>query len=294
MESSGDKRFSDMSKIGSGTYGVVYKAFDNVLKRNVAVKKIKLEGEDEGIPSTTLRELSLLQELQHPNIVQLLDLIVEENKILLVFELWRTDLKNLIYDEYTKSTIPMELVKSMMKDLLDSLWYCHKNAVFHRDLKPNNLLIDEDGSIKLADFGLARAFHMPMKDYTHEVVTLWYRAPEILLGDNEYSIPIDIWAWGVIFYEMAHGKPFFVEHSEIGVIFKIFQWHGTPTNSEWEGVESFKFYKKTFPKFKSNSSVKACPKFDKVAFDLFSKMIALVPSQRISAQQALKHEFFTQ
>ena len=130
-----------------------------------------------------------------------------------------------------------------MKELLQAIEYCHKNRVFHRDLKPNNILVDDNGTIKLADFGLARAFSMPMKDYTHEVVTLWYRAPEILLGDNNYSLPVDIWACGVIFYEIAHKNPFFYEHSEIGVLFKIFQLYGTPTNEQWEGVEDLKFYK---------------------------------------------------
>lgn len=188
----------------------------------------------------------------------------------------------------------MKTVRTMMRELLEAMCYCHKNAVFHRDLKPNNILIDDNGTVKLADFGLARAFNLPMKDYTHEVVTLWYRAPEILLGDNNYSIPIDIWACGVIFFEIAHGKPFFYEHSEIGVIFKIFALFGTPTDEEWEGVESLKFYKKTFPKFKGKDIATLCPRFDDVALDLFTKLIALVPAHRISAQEALKHEFFKQ
>mmetsp|Transcript_14452 Transcript_14452/g.14414 ORF Transcript_14452/g.14414 Transcript_14452/m.14414 type:complete len:146 (+) Transcript_14452:242-679(+) len=137
-----------------------------------------------------------------------------------------------------------------MKELLESIEYCHANGIFHRDLKPNNILIDHNDELKVADFGLARAFSLPMKDYTHEVVTLWYRAPEILLGDNNYSVPIDIWACGVIFYELAHEKPFFYEQSEIGVLFKIFQLHGTPTDETWEGVEKFRFYSKKFPKWK--------------------------------------------
>mmetsp|Transcript_17319 Transcript_17319/g.19379 ORF Transcript_17319/g.19379 Transcript_17319/m.19379 type:complete len:105 (-) Transcript_17319:337-651(-) len=103
------------------------------------------------------------------------------------------DLKDYIHKD-RKSMIPMKIVKSFMKQLLESIKYCHEQGVFHRDLKPNNILLDDDQTIKLADFGLARAFNLPMKEYTHEVVTLWYRAPEILMGDNSYSLPIDIWA----------------------------------------------------------------------------------------------------
>jgi serine/threonine protein kinase len=157
------------------------------------------------------------------------------------------------------------------------------------------LLVDSNGTLKLADFGLARAFNLPMKDYTHEVVTLWYRAPEILLGDNNYSLPIDVWACGAIFYEFAHRKPFFYGHSEIDVIFKIFEIWGTPTDKEWDGVESLKFYKSNFPKFKGKAiDTKMCPYFDSVAIDLFKKMIALAPQERISAKEALAHEFFKQ
>lgn len=131
-----------------------------------------------------------------------------------------------------------------------------------------------------------------MKDYTHEVVTLWYRAPEILLGDNTYSTSIDIWAVGMIFYEMAHGNPFYYETSEIGVLFKIFRQHGTPTNDTWPNVEELKFYKSKFPKFKPQSRESDLKKFDDVAKDLFYKLTALIPGDRLTAKEALEHEYF--
>ena len=264
-----------------------------------------MDNQDEGIPSTTIRELSLLQEFHHPNIVELLDAICEEKQIMLIFELWKMDLKTLIYPKYKDRGIPLKTVKKLMYQLISAIEYWHSNrkilinhsnnfilGTFHRDLKPNNILIDNENNVKLADFGLARAFSFPMKDYTHEVVTLWYRAPEILLGDSNYSTPIDIWALGVIFYEIAHGKTFFYELSEIGVLFRIFSLFGTPTNESWPDVESLKFYKKKFPKFKPESRDPDLFRFDEVMKDLFFKMIEINPVNRISASLALKHEYF--
>lgn len=120
----------------------------------------------------------------------------------------------------------------------------------HRDLKPQNLLIDKHGNIKLADFGLARAFGLPVKTYTHEVVTLWYRAPEILLGQKQYSTPVDIWSIGCIFAEMAQRKALFAGDSEIDQIFKIFQVQGTPNETNWPSALKLPDFKTTFPKWK--------------------------------------------
>jgi serine/threonine protein kinase len=119
----------------------------------------------------------------------------------------------------------------------------------HRDLKPQNLLINKEGNLKLADFGLARAFGVPLRTYTHEVVTLWYRAPEILLGGRQYSTGVDMWSVGCIFAEMATRKPLFPGDSEIDEIFKIFRILGTPTEADWPGVESFPDFKSSFPKW---------------------------------------------
>lgn len=120
----------------------------------------------------------------------------------------------------------------------------------HRDLKPQNLLIDKNGVIKLADFGLARAFGLPVKTYTHEVVTLWYRAPEILLGQKQYSTPVDIWSIGCIYAEMAQRRALFAGDSEIDQIFKIFQAQGTPNENHWPSALKLQDFKPTFPKWK--------------------------------------------
>lgn len=195
-------KYQRLEKLGEGTYGVVYKCKNKDNHELVALKKIRLENEDEGIPSTAIREISILKQLKHPNIVNLIDLIHGEKKLHLVFEYLDYDLKKFL--EHNNGPLHPQLVKSYLYQLLDAITYCHSKRILHRDLKPQNLLIDKSGHIKLADFGLARAFGIPIKTLTHEILTLWYRAPEILLGQKEYSTPVDIWSVGCIFYEMAH------------------------------------------------------------------------------------------
>lgn len=161
----------------------------------------------------------------------------------------------------------------------------------HRDLKPSNLLVNSDVTqIKIADFGLARTMGLPLKTYTHEVVTLWYRAPEVLLGSKIYSTAIDMWSIGVIFYELAHKKPLFAGDSEIGQIFKIFRTLGSPTEETWQGYENLPEMKLTFPKWHCDASEnirKLCKNFDEQAIDLLQQMIHLEPGRRISARAAL-------
>ena len=175
------------SNLGEGTYGVVYKARDKHTQEIVALKRIRLEVEDEGIPSTALREISLLRELSHRNIVDLKDCVQEDGKLYLVFEFLDKDLKK--YMESCSGMLSSALVKSYLFQMTRGLAFCHSRGVMHRDLKPQNLLVTRDGQLKLADFGLARAFCPPIRPLTHEVVTLWYRPPEILLGCQTYAPP---------------------------------------------------------------------------------------------------------
>lgn len=160
-------RYQKLEKIGEGTYGVVYKAKDKQNEDVIALKKIRLEHDDEGVPSTAIREISLLKEVQHPNIVDLKQVIHEDNKLYLVFEYLDHDLKKFL-DKNGAPLTPSQ-VKSTLYQLLMGLAYCHAHRIIHRDLKPQNLLLDKNGTVKLADFGLARAFALPLKTYTHEV-----------------------------------------------------------------------------------------------------------------------------
>lgn len=159
--------------MGEGAYGIVYKALDTQTNRNVAMKKIKIEGEEDGIPHTTLREIFLLKGLCHENVVTLLDIVLEPGKLHLVFELADKDLK--MYIDETREPLRPELIKSYTRQILSGLQYCHCMGIMHRDLKPQNLLLKHDGTLKLADFGLARNFSPCVKPLTVEVITRWYR-----------------------------------------------------------------------------------------------------------------------
>lgn len=212
-----------------------------------------------------------------------------DNSLYLIFEYLEYDLKKFMQ---RNGPLTPAQVKSFTYQLLLGIEHCHAHRIMHRDLKPQNLLIDRKGVMKLADFGLARAYGLPIKTYTHEVVTLWYRAPEILLGQKQYSTSVDLWSTGCIFAEMAMKKPLFAGDSEIDEIFKIFKIHGTPTEETWPGVTKLKDFKSTFPKFKAVPVTEYAKDMDPLAQDLLAKMIALDPAKRISARLALQHVFF--
>lgn len=284
--------YEKLEKVGEGTYGVVYKARHKKTDQIVALKKIRLENEDEGVPSTAMREISLLRELKHPNIVDLTDVHLSENRLYLVFEFLSMDLKRYIDSLPKEELLDHKLLRSYLRQMLEALLYCHKRRIIHRDLKPQNLLIDSNGCIKLADFGLARAFVIPIRVYTHEVVTLWYRAPEVLLGCTRYATPVDIWSVACIFAEMATKTPLFHGDSEIDQLFRIFKTLGTPTEEVWPGVTSFKAYKPTFPQWRRNICRALVPKLNSHGQDLLEKMLIYDPHKRMNAKSALDHPYF--
>ncbi|KAL2776256.1 cyclin-dependent kinase 2 isoform 2 [Daubentonia madagascariensis] len=251
------ENFQKVEKIGEGTYGVVYKARNKLTGEVVALKKIRLDTETEGVPSTAIREISLLKELNHPNIVKLLDVIHTENKLYLVFEFLHQDLKKFM-DASALTGIPLPLIKSYLFQLLQGLAFCHSHRVLHRDLKPQNLLINAEGAIKLADFGLARAFGVPVRTYTHEVTR----------------------------------RALFPGDSEIDQLFRIFRTLGTPDEVVWPGVTSMPDYKPSFPKWARQDFSKVVPPLDEDGRSLLSQMLHYDPNKRISAKAALTHPFF--
>lgn len=288
-------KYQKLEKVGEGTYGVVYKAKIIATGQLVAMKKIRLETQEEGVPSTAIREVAALTELDHPAIVKLLDIIHHGNDLYLVFEFLDHDLKKHM-DALREKGIPFispPVVKSYLRQLLSGIAYCHIRRMMHRDLKPQNLLVDKQGNLKIADFGLVRMYSIPMRSYTHEIITLWYRPPEVLLGSKMYSLPVDVWGIGCIFAEMSNGKPLFRGDSEIDQIYKIFQICGTPTEQSWPEVVEFPDWRNTFPKWKGQSLAKLCPNLNEQGVDLLQKMLVYEPSKRISVKEALKHPYFS-
>ncbi|KAK1287947.1 Cyclin-dependent kinase B2-2 [Acorus calamus] len=265
----------------------------------VALKKQRLHGDDEGVPPTTLREVSLLKMLSSdPHVVRLLGLkqcLNKEGKtvLYLVFEYMDTDLKKYIRSSrQTGQTLPLKTVKILMYQLCKGLACCHGRGVLHRDLKPHNLLMDRKTMmLKIADLGLSRAFTIPLKKYTHEILTLWYRAPEILLGATKYSIPVDMWSVGCIFAELVTTQALFPGDSELQQLLHIFRLLGTPNEEVWPGVSKLANWHE-FPQWKPRELSCAVPHLDADGLDLLSKMLQYEPSNRISAKKAMDHPFF--
>lgn len=166
--------FEKIEVIGSGTYGVVYKAITSESNDVIALKKIKIELESEGIPSTALREICILRNLRHPSVIELKDVICSDNKLYLVFEYLDIDLRKYLESVPEMAPLDSSLIRSLMFQLLDGMTYCHAKRIMHRDLKPQNLLLDQQGRLKIADFGLARLYSIPIRPYTKEVCNKAY------------------------------------------------------------------------------------------------------------------------
>uniref|UniRef100_A0A8C1MFG9 cyclin-dependent kinase n=1 Tax=Cyprinus carpio TaxID=7962 RepID=A0A8C1MFG9_CYPCA len=281
-----------LDKLGEGTYATVYKGRSKLTDNLVALKEIRLEHE-EGAPCTAIREVSLLKDLKHANIVTLHDIVHTDKSLTLVFEYLDKDLKQ--YMDDCGNIMSMHNVKIFLFQILRGLAYCHRRKVLHRDLKPQNLLISERGELKLADFGLARAKSVPTKTYSNEVVTLWYRPPDVLLGSSEYSTQIDMWGVGCIFYEMAAGRPLFPGSTVEDELHLIFRLLGTPTEDNWAGISSIEEFKSyNFPKYKPQPFINHVPRYllDTEGIELLLSFLRYESKKRISADESMKHSYF--
>ncbi|KAF9940913.1 negative regulator of the PHO system [Mortierella antarctica] len=285
------ERYQSLEKIGEGTYATVFKGKNRSNGEAVALKEIRLDSE-EGAPSTAIREISLMKELRHPNIVRLHDVIHTENKLTLVFEYMDQDLKKYMDQHGNRGALGPIVIKAFMYQLLKGVAFCHENRVLHRDLKPQNLLINRKGELKLGDFGLARAFGIPVNTFSNEVVTLWYRAPDVLLGSKTYSTSIDIWSAGCIMAEMYLGKPLFAGSNNQDELLKIFKVMGTPTEETWPGVTKLSEYRKDFPYYPPKPLSTVVPMIDTFGMDLLMQMLIYQPQRRITAKDALNHVYF--
>ena len=291
--------FQCLNRIAEGTYGVVYRARDKKTKEIVALKRLKMEREKEGFPITSLREINTLLISQHRNVVTVREIVVGSNmdKIFIVMDFIEHDLKSLMETMKKKNQVfvPGE-VKCLLIQLLSAIAHLHDNWILHRDLKTSNLLLSHNGILKVGDFGLAREYGSPLKPYTPVVVTLWYRAPELLLGIKEYSTYIDVWSVGCIFGELLLMEPLFRGESETDELHKIFKLLGTASEKVWSGynklpavVKGAKFVEYPISNFRSKFPAKM---LSESGLDLFKKFLAYDPIKRMSCEEALRHEYF--
>lgn len=291
------EEFQCLNRIEEGTYGVVYRAKDKRSDEVVALKRLKMEKEKEGFPITSLREINTLLKGQHPNIVTVREIVVGSNmdKIFIVMDYVEHDLKSLIETMKHKKQVflPGE-VKCLIQQLIRAVAHLHDNWILHRDLKTSNLLLSHKGILKVGDFGLAREYGSPLKEYTSIVVTLWYRAPELLLGCKEYSTPIDVWSVGCIFAELLAMTALFPGKSEVDQLNRIFKDLGTPNERVWPGYDQLPYVKKmTFTDYPvSQLRKKFATLTSELGLSLLQGLLTYDPKQRLTAEAALKHNYF--
>ncbi|XP_056462435.1 cyclin-dependent kinase 4 [Gadus chalcogrammus] len=286
--------YEEVAEIGGGAYGTVYKARDTESGKFVALKSVRVQTDQDGLPISTVREVALLKRLEqfdHPNVVRLMDVCAiqrtdSETKVTLVFEHVDQDLKTYL-EKAPAPGLSQDRIKDLMRQLLCGLGFLHSNRVMHRDLKPENVLVTSGGQVKLADFGLARIYscHMAL---TPVVVTLWYRPPEVLLGSS-YATPVDIWSTGCIFAEMFRRKPLFCGESEMDQLGKIFQVIGLPSEEEWP--KDITITRKQFLPPNHPPITDFVPELSEQGAELLLEMLTFDPLQRISALNALEHEY---
>ncbi|KAL2004343.1 hypothetical protein VTN02DRAFT_3137 [Thermoascus thermophilus] len=324
--------------ISSGTYGRVYKAIaKNGQKGEFAIKKFKPDKEGEliqytGLSQSAIREMALCSELSHPNVVQLVEIILEDKCIFMVFEYTEHDLLQIIHHhtQPQRHAIPAPMVKSILFQLLNGLLYLHSNWVLHRDLKPANILVTSNGAVRIGDLGLARLFYKPLNSLfsgDKVVVTIWYRAPELLLGSRHYTPAVDLWAVGCIFAELLSLRPIFKgEEAKMdskktvpfqrNQMMKIIEILGLPRKETWPGLVSMPEY----PQLQSLALSRGTSHFNKPSnlegwyqtclktggyspnssagtpgadgFDLLSRLLEYDPTKRITAREALEHPYF--
>ncbi|TPX68509.1 hypothetical protein SpCBS45565_g03076 [Spizellomyces sp. 'palustris'] len=287
--------YEKLNRIEEGAYGVVYRARDRQTGEIVALKKLKLENEKNGFPVTSLREIHTLLLAKHPNIVNVKEIVVTPSMrgIFIVMEFVEHDLKSLM--ESMPSPFLQSEIKTLMLQLLSAVALLHQNWIVHRDLKTSNLLMNNQGQIKVADFGLARRFGSPLGPMTQLVVTLWYRAPELLLGAKEYTTAIDIWSVGCIFGELVNKEPLLPGRGEIDQLKKMFKLLGTPNERTWPGMvelpgcKTFSFANQPYNNLRSRF-----PYLTENGLNLMTKLLTYDPEQRITAEEALRHPYFTE
>jgi serine/threonine protein kinase len=284
-----------------GTEGNCYQAYSRAEKREYAIKRARVYPDTEGIPYYMMRELATLKKIHHPNICHLEAVNLHDFKLHLLFSYTEESLQ----DYMNRDSVKFEErhILSLTKQLMEAVFYCHRRGILHRNLKPKHLLIVpgkgenplEGAHLRVADFALVRILCHPPKKFTTEVITLWYRPPEILMGQSDYTAAVDVWSVGCILAEIIQRKPLFTGLCEIDQLFQIFHKMGTPTTEEWPVFKHLPNYQSTiFPNWDSNRLRGAMSNASDDAFSLLTSLLRYDPAARLGAKEALTHPFFNQ
>ncbi|XVF15019.1 hypothetical protein REPUB_Repub09cG0113400 [Reevesia pubescens] len=284
--------YDKLAKVGQGTYSNVYKARDRDTGKIVALKKVRFNTSEPESVKFMAREIMMLQKLNHPNIIRLEGLATSrmQYSLYLVFDFMQSDLTKVISRPGERLTEPQ--IKCYMQQLLSGLQHCHEKGILHRDIKGSNLLIDRNGMLKIADFGLANTFiPKPKRPLTSRVVTLWYRAPELLLGSTDYGVGIDLWSAGCMLAEMFIGRPIMPGRTEVEQLHRIFKLCGSPSEEYWKRMKLPASFRP--PQHYKPGYHESFGDFPNSSFGLLTMLLALDPSYRGTAASALQSEFFS-
>ncbi|KAL3229011.1 hypothetical protein RNJ44_02098 [Nakaseomyces bracarensis] len=286
-------------QVGEGTYGKVYKARNTITNKLVALKKLRLQGEREGFPITSIREIKLLQSFNHPNVSTIKEIMVESQKIIyMIFEYADNDLSGLLLNKQIEITSAQS--KHIFKQILQGIEYLHDNSILHRDIKGSNILIDNKGSLKITDFGLARKIDTnvnSIRDYTNRVITIWYRPPELLLGTTNYGPEVDMWGCGCLLVELYNKSALFQGTNELEQLEAIFKIMGSPTLEQWPNIFDMPWFFMVMPqqvnKYPSvfERDYKKILETEK-CFDLAQGLLKYDQNARLTATQALECPYF--
>ena len=297
--------YSKLCKLGEGTYGVVYMARDRRTSSFVALKRVRTRSEQQrtGFPLTSIREIKMLQNLEHPNIVSLREVVRSPSVgfVFLVLQYFEHDLASLVdaFRRQELSALSLSENKCVMLQVLSAVEHAHRHFVMHRDIKLSNLLINNHGVVALCDWGLARLFSHPLQRHTANVVTLWYRAPELLFGARAYHTAVDIWAVGCIFAELLRLRPLLPGQCELDQVRRIYELLGAPTKHIWPNHVALPKWREMqkevhvdAERFKFNAIDSLFGKYGAHCLDLMKRLLAYDPSKRITASEAEQHPFF--
>ncbi|ORY84908.1 kinase-like domain-containing protein [Protomyces lactucae-debilis] len=282
-------KYQKLNKLGEGTYAVVWAGKELATGRQIAIKKIKVGQFKEGLDMSAIREVKFLREVKHENVIELIDIYSNKQNLNLILEYLEADLEHLIKDR--SILFSTGDVKSWMLMTLRGLHHLHARFILHRDLKPNNLLLSTTGVLKLADFGLAKDFGAAFVNMSPNVVTRWYRAPELFLGAKQYGPGIDMWAVGCIFAELLLRNPYMPGENDMGQLDLIFKALGTPSKQDWPDVIHLPQYVE-FRKHERPDPRQLFTAASEQEIDLMQQMLTLDPLKRPTTTDALRHPYF--